>query len=67
MLYYNRIDIREGTDLAKSNRSKERTDFHYWIFNHVFKFQDSVCNDCHDLTMVCLNISNITIITVKSN
>ena len=67
MLYYNRIDIREGTDLAKSNRCKERMDFHYWIFNHVFKFQDSVCNDCHDLTMVCLNISNITIITVKSN
>ena len=37
----------------------------YLIFNHGFKFQDSVCNGCHDLTMLCLNISNIAIITVK--
>ena len=30
-----------------------------------FKFQNSICNGCHDLTMLCLNISNIAIITVK--
>ena len=23
MLYYNRIDVREGTDLTKSNKSRE--------------------------------------------
>ena len=40
--------------------------YHYWFFNHGLKFQDSVCNGCHDLTIVCLNISNITIITVKN-
>ena len=39
---------------------------HYWFFNHGFKFQDYVCNGCHDLTMVCLNLSDITIITVKN-
>ena len=39
---------------------------HYWVFNHGFKFQDYVCNGCHDLTMVCLNLSDITIITVKN-
>ena len=38
----------------------------YWFFNHGFKFQDHVCNDCHDLTMLCRNISNIAIITVKN-
>ena len=37
----------------------------YWFFNHGFKVQDSVCNGCHDLTMLFLNISNIAIITVK--
>ena len=37
----------------------------YWFFNHGFKFQDSVYIGCHDLTVLCLNISNITIITVK--
>ena len=39
---------------------------HYWFFNHVFAFQDGVCNDCHGLSMLCLNVSNITVITVKS-
>ena len=66
MLYYKRIDISEGIDLPKINRSKECMVCHYWFFNHGFKFQDSLCNGCHDLTMLCLNISDITIITVKN-
>ena len=39
---------------------------HYWFFNHGFKFQDYVCYGCHDLSMLCLNICNIAIITVKN-
>ena len=39
---------------------------HYWFFNHGFEFQDYVCNSCHDLTMLCFKISNITIITAKN-
>ena len=27
---------------------------HYFFFNHVFKFQDSVCNGCHHLSKTCL-------------
>ena len=65
MLYYDIIDIGEGIDLAKSNNSKECMFSHYWLFDHGFEFQDYVCNGCHDLTMLCLNISNITIITIK--
>ena len=34
MLYYNRIDISEGINLAKSNKSKECLIFHYWFFNN---------------------------------
>ena len=34
-------------------------------FNLRFKFQDSVCKGCHDLTMLCFNISDIAIITTK--
>ena len=37
-----------------------------WFSTHGFKFQDSVCNGCHDLTMLSVNISDIAIITVKS-
>ena len=39
---------------------------HYWFFNHGFKLQDSVCNGCHDLAMLSVNISDIAIITVKN-
>ena len=40
--------------------------WHYFYFNHGFKLQDYVCNGCHDLTMLSLNISDIAIITVKN-
>ena len=66
MLYYNRIDIHEGIDVAKSSNSKECINCHYLFFNHGFKFQDSVSNGCHDLTMLCPNISNIAIIIVTA-
>ena len=39
---------------------------HYWFFNHGFKFQDSKCNGCHDLTILKVNISDIAIITIKN-
>ena len=39
---------------------------HYCFFNQGFKFQDCVCNICHDLMMFCLNIRGIAIINVKS-
>ena len=38
----------------------------YWFFNHGFKFQDSVCNGCHDLTILSVNIRDIAIITVNN-
>ena len=38
---------------------------HYLFFDHGFRCQDSVCNGCHDLPLLCLNISDIVITTVK--
>ena len=38
----------------------------FLFFNHGFKFQDYVCNGCHDLTMLSVNISDIAIIIVKN-
>ena len=38
----------------------------YWFFNHGFKYQDSVCNGCHDLLMLCVNISDVTFINIKA-
>ena len=39
---------------------------HWWFFNLGFKFQYSVCNGSRDLTIFCLDISDIAIITVKN-
>ena len=65
MLYYDRINLSEEIDFTKSNNSKECIVCHYWFFNHGFKFQNSVCNGCHDLTMLYLNLDDIAITTVK--
>ena len=64
-MYYNKIDIKDGNNLAKSNRNKECLICHYWFLNHGFKFHNSVCNGCHLLTMLSVNVNDIVIITIK--
>ena len=59
MLHYDGIDINEGVDLAKSNKSKQCMICHYWVLNHGFKLQDFVSYGCHDLIMLYLNITII--------
>ena len=66
MLNYSRIDISEGIDPTKSNKSRECMICCYWLCNHGFKFQDYVCNGSHDLSMLRPIISNISAITVKN-
>ena len=66
MLYYDRIDISKRIDLAKSNNSKECFLCNYWFFNHGFKFEDYLCNRCHHLTILNVNVIEIHIITVKN-
>ena len=39
--------------------------FHCLYFNLRFKFQHSFCNGCQNLTIISVNIRNITIITIK--
>ena len=46
MLHYDRIDLSKGIDLSNS---KECMIHPYWLFNHGFKFQDSICNGCHNV------------------
>ena len=54
-------DLSERIDVAKSNNNKECMVCHYWFFNHGFKFQNFVCNGCHYLIMLCLNLNNIAL------
>ena len=65
MLYYYRIDLSKRIDPAKSNSSKGCMVCHDWCLNHKLKYQDFVCNGCHDFLMLRVNISHFPIIAVK--
>ena len=68
MLYYDRIDVSEGIDVNKTSASKECDVCHYWYFlNYSFKFQPNVCNRCHDLLMMSMNLSDIAILNIKGS
>ena len=50
MLWYEKIDVSEGIDANKTSASKECELCHFWFFKDVgFKFEEHVCNKCHDL------------------
>ena len=66
MLYFDRIDVSEGIDVNKTSASKECNICHYWYFlNHSFKFQQNICNRCHDSLMMSMNLSDIAILNAK--
>ena len=35
--------------------------------NYSFTFQPNVCNRCHDLLMISMNLSNIAILNIKGS
>ena len=67
MLYFNRVYVSKGTDVNKSKKAKVCDICHYLYFlRKGFKFQPYVCNRCHDLLMMSINLSNISILKIKS-
>ena len=53
MLYFNRMDVSEGTDVNKISVSKECDICHYWYFlNYSLNVQPSIYTRCHDLLMM---------------
>ena len=68
MLYFDRIDVFEGTEVNKRSASKECDVCHYRYFlNYSFKFKPNVCNRCYDLVMMSMNLSNIAILDIKGS
>ena len=67
MLYYDRIDASEGAHINKTRESKECDACHYCYFlDPWFNFQQFVCNDCHDVLMMSVNLSNIAILNINN-
>ena len=68
MLEYDRIDISEGIDIHKTNKSKECKICHYWYFKDIgFKYKPNLCNGCHGLLQKAVSFNNIAIVYVKES
>ena len=68
MLEYKRIDIPEGIDLNKSDKSKECDICHYWYFlDKNFNYEPYLCNGCHDLMQKTMNFSDVAVVSIEGS
>ena len=68
MLKYDKIDITEGIDLNKANKSKEFMFCHYWYYlNKNFTYGPFTCDGCYDIVQRSTDFKNIAIIYVKKS
>ena len=68
MVEYNRIDISEGTDVNKTNLSKECDICHYWYFKDIgFNYDPYLCNGCHNLMQKAMSFNNVAVVYVKGS
>ena len=66
MLFYNKINVSEGIDINKSNKSKEGMICHYWYFvNLNFMYEPYICCGCPDITMMAYKLEHIAIMNAK--
>ena len=66
MLLYQKIDVSEEIDINKTSASKECELCHYWFFKDIgFKFEEHVCNKCHNLLTMAYSLKNIAILNTK--
>ena len=65
MLYFDRTDVTERSNINKTSASKECDICHYWYFlDKEFNFQFYICNGCHDVLMLSINLSDIPILNI---
>ena len=66
MLASERINISDGIDANKSDKSKECTLCHYWYFlDKNFRYEPYLCDGCYSVTQKCNKFKSISIIHLK--
>ena len=66
MLQYEKVDVSEGIHVNKTSASKECQLCHYWFSKDIgFKFEEHVCNICHDLLTMAYSLKNIAILSAN--
>ena len=68
MLKYDRIDISEGIDVNKTDRSKECKFCRYWYFlNKNISYGPFTCDGCYDIVHRSTDFKNIAMAHIKKS
>ena len=60
------VDITEGIDFNKTNKSRECKFCHYWYYlNKNFSYGPFTCDGCYAIVQKSTDFKNIAIIRVK--
>ena len=66
MIQSEKIDVSEGINIDKTDKSLECKLCHYWYFKNIgFKFELHVCNKFHDVLVTAYELKNIEILNIK--
>ena len=68
MLEHERINMSEGIDLNKTNKSKECKLCHYWYFlDNNFSYGPFLCDGCYNIMQKSNNLKNIADVCIKKS
>ena len=68
MLECNKIDISEGININKRNKSKECMLCRYWYFlDKNFSYGPYLCDSCYNMMQKSKDFKNIAIVYVKKS
>ena len=68
MLKYDRIDISEGINVTRADRSKKCMFCHYYYFlDKNFKYGPYFCDGCYDISQKSTDFKNIAIVHIKKS
>ena len=68
MLEYEKINISDGIDVNKSDKSKEYMLCHYWQFlDKSFSYGSYLCDGCYNMMLKRNKLKNIAIVYVKES
>ena len=66
MIQYERINVFDGIDINRSNKSKECMICHYLYFKDIgYKYEQYVCNGYHDLSLMAYDLIDFIILKYK--
>ena len=69
MLEYNRIDISEGIDINKCEKTSRRRSLckFYYFLDKNFSYGPFLCNACYDMSLKAISMQNLAIINHNEN